>query len=84
MGSGTTTARSRFPGMPTTLGPPADGPRGQLGLGFDGDLDGDGGPPAGVPVTLRPGIVHVPGWLDLDAQQALVADVRRWAVAQAT
>jgi alkylated DNA repair protein (DNA oxidative demethylase) len=26
-----------------------------------------------------PGVVHVPGWLDQDAQRALVEDFRRWA-----
>lgn len=29
---------------------------------------------------LLPGVVHVAGWLDLDAQRALVEDFRRWAV----
>ena len=32
--------------------------------------------PCGEPL---PGVVHVPDWLDLDAQRALVADFRRWA-----
>ncbi len=31
------------------------------------------------PTTLGPGAVHVPGWLDHDAQRALVAACREWA-----
>lgn len=34
--------------------------------------------PAG-PHQVRPGVVHVPRWLDHDAQAALVADFRTWA-----
>lgn len=61
--------------MPTTLGPPAAGPVGQLGLGLELE-------PAEVRVReeVLPGAVLIPGWLDLDAQRALVADFRRWAV----
>jgi alkylated DNA repair protein (DNA oxidative demethylase) len=29
---------------------------------------------------LLPGVVHVPDWLDLDAQRGLVEDFRRWAL----
>ena len=32
-----------------------------------------------VPRELAPGAVHVPGWLDLDAQRRLVAACREWS-----
>jgi len=41
-------------------------------------LEGDDRFPG--PHVLLPGVVHVPGWLPLDAQRALVDDFRRWAV----
>ncbi|RNL81932.1 alpha-ketoglutarate-dependent dioxygenase AlkB family protein [Halostreptopolyspora alba] len=31
------------------------------------------------PVTIAPGAVHVPGWLDLDSQRDLVRRCREWA-----
>ena len=78
MGSGTSTARSRLPGLPVTLGPPATAPSGQLDLGAALGLDEVG--PAGEPIELFPGAVLIPGWLDAATQRALVADFRRWAV----
>jgi alkylated DNA repair protein (DNA oxidative demethylase) len=68
---------SRLGGVPTVLPPPGDGPSGQLGLGLDA--------PSSAPVRheVLDDVVHFSGWLDLDAQRALVADFRRWAVAPA-
>jgi alkylated DNA repair protein (DNA oxidative demethylase) len=37
----------------------------------------------GRPVELAPGAVHLPGWLDLDEQQALIDACRQWATAPA-
>ena len=72
-------ARSRLGGVPTTLPPPtgaeavpATGPGRQLDMFAAAE-------PARERCEPLPGVVHVPGWLDLDAQQALVADFRRWA-----
>ncbi|HJP80564.1 MAG TPA: alpha-ketoglutarate-dependent dioxygenase AlkB [Pseudonocardiaceae bacterium] len=31
------------------------------------------------PATIAPGAVHVPGWLDADAQRRLIAACREWA-----
>jgi len=39
----------------------------------------DEAPAAGPAVEVLPGAVHVPGWLELPAQQALVAAFREWA-----
>jgi DNA oxidative demethylase len=69
--------RSRLGGQPTTLDPPvasSGGGAGQLALALPL-------PPAEprAPAEVLPGAVHVPDWLDLDAQRALVADFRRWA-----
>jgi alkylated DNA repair protein (DNA oxidative demethylase) len=66
------TRSSRLGGVPTTLGPPASGPVGQLGL-----LDE---PVVRERAEVLPGAVLVPGWLDLAAQRDLVADFRRWAL----
>jgi DNA oxidative demethylase len=69
-------ARSRRGGVPTTL-PPATtgfGPHHQPPL------------PLGEAEATRPrrevlpGVVHVPAWLGLPAQRALVEDFRRWAL----
>jgi DNA oxidative demethylase len=69
-------ARSRRGGMPTML-PPAPtslGPHHQPPL------------PLGEAEATRPrrevlpGVVHVPAWLGLPAQRALVEDFRRWAL----
>ena len=84
MGSARTAGRrSRLGGRPTTLGPPAPAPAavatapGQLALALPQPSPGSGPPRPRVEVL--PGAVHVPDWLDLDAQRALVADFRRWA-----
>jgi alkylated DNA repair protein (DNA oxidative demethylase) len=76
MGSRSTTARSRLGGVPTTLPPVgAPGPHLDLQLAL----------PVAVAerpawVEVLPSVVHVPGWLDLDAQRRLAADFRRWAL----
>jgi DNA oxidative demethylase len=70
-------ASSRLGGLPTTLPPvavDAAGPGHQLALPI----------PEAEPLRpwqeVLPGVVHVPAWLDLDAQRALVEDFRRWAL----
>src|SRR5688500_9803565 len=65
--------RSRLAGVPTIL-PPPGGPRplAQLALPV-------GGPPR-PPQDLPPGVVHVPDWLDAEAQRGLVEDFRAWAL----
>jgi alkylated DNA repair protein (DNA oxidative demethylase) len=60
--------------VPTTL-PPAAAPVRQLAL-----LDEPPGPAEPVHTELRPGVVHVAGWLAFDEQRALVDDFRRWAL----
>jgi alkylated DNA repair protein (DNA oxidative demethylase) len=77
MGSARTTGgmrgrTSRAGGIAVTLGSAADTPGGQLALGIAAE-------PARTTTEPRPGIVHVPDWLDLDAQRALVADFREWS-----
>jgi alkylated DNA repair protein (DNA oxidative demethylase) len=67
------TRSSRLGGVPTTLGPPAPSPSGQLGLDVEHETPRER-------VEVLPGAVHVPDWLDRPAQQALVADFRRWAL----
>ncbi|MCE7079124.1 alpha-ketoglutarate-dependent dioxygenase AlkB [Streptomyces sp. ST2-7A] len=42
------------------------------------DPPGGGGAPGG-PVTIVPGAVHLPGWLDDDRQRDLLAACREWA-----
>jgi alkylated DNA repair protein (DNA oxidative demethylase) len=64
---------SRRGGVPTTVPPPAAGTDRQLAMPLAGE--GERRPLAEV----LPGVVHVPGWLDLDAQRRLVADFRSWA-----
>ena len=64
---------SRLGGVPTVLPPASPGTR-QPRLPLEDPYcparrDG-----------LLPGVVHVPGWLDLNAQQALVDEFRRWAL----
>jgi alkylated DNA repair protein (DNA oxidative demethylase) len=66
--------RSRLGGVPTALPAARPEPRRQLTLPL-GDDDR-----AAEPRTLLPGVVHVPGWVDLHAQRALVDDFRRWAL----
>jgi alkylated DNA repair protein (DNA oxidative demethylase) len=80
-------ASSRLGGVPTTLPPVtadaagAAGVAGAAGTGPTHQL--------ALPVTeaeaprsrqeVLPGVVHVPAWLDLDAQRALVEDFKGWA-----
>ncbi|MDQ3468406.1 MAG: alpha-ketoglutarate-dependent dioxygenase AlkB [Actinomycetota bacterium] len=68
-------ARSRLGGVPTTLPPPdvAGSRAGQLPLLLDEPTND-----RHVTEPL-PGVVHVPGWLDLDAQRVLVGQFREWA-----
>jgi alkylated DNA repair protein (DNA oxidative demethylase) len=66
--------RSRLGGVPTVLPPGAPAPAGQIGLPLETDVRDP------RPRGPLPGVVHVPDWLDLDAQRALVRDFRRWAV----
>jgi alkylated DNA repair protein (DNA oxidative demethylase) len=55
------------------LGSPADAvPTGQLALGLLPEAPR-------LVHEPRPGIVHVPDWLSLDAQRALVAEFREWS-----
>lgn len=69
-------SRSRLPGVPASVPPGREGGgrHGQLALAWDrADQDRR-------PRELLAGVVHVPGWLDLPAQQELVEDFRRWAL----
>src|ERR687898_1848931 len=71
-------ARSRLGGAPTGLPtalPPAEavGPPRQLALPI---AHAEREPAAR---EVLHGAVHVPGWLDLDAQRAIVDEFRRWA-----
>lgn len=59
---------SRLGGVPTELGRAE--PAGQLPLTL---------PPRRAHHAVRPGIVHVSGWLDPAAQQGLVEEFRGWA-----
>jgi DNA oxidative demethylase len=82
MGSARTTAgmrgaTSRLGGEPVTVGPPVEtgrpgGTAAQLALSLVAE-------PVRTVCEPRPGVVHVPDWLDLDAQRALVAEFREWA-----
>jgi alkylated DNA repair protein (DNA oxidative demethylase) len=77
MGSKTTTSRrSRLAGVPTVLPPPAP-----PGTGPDGQLMLVQPNPEARPIReVLPGAVHIPDWLDLDAQRRLVEQFREWAV----
>jgi DNA oxidative demethylase len=69
-------ARSRQGGVPTTLPPPASEvwPHHQPSLPLaNAEADRSGR-------EVLPGVVHVPAWLGLPAQRALVEDFRRWAL----
>jgi DNA oxidative demethylase len=69
-------ARSRQGGVPTALTPAAADPIGpprQLALPI---ADAE---PQPAKREVLPGALHVPGWLDLDAQRAIVDEFRRWA-----
>jgi alkylated DNA repair protein (DNA oxidative demethylase) len=70
MGSAKTTARSRTKAVATVLGEPAV-PAGQLALGL--------AEPPRARCELLPGAIHIPDWLDLDEQRALVEEFRQWA-----
>jgi len=59
-------------GVATVLGAPVDGAVGQLELAV-GREQRDRTQPL-------PDVVHIPDWLDIDAQRGLVADFRRWAL----
>jgi alkylated DNA repair protein (DNA oxidative demethylase) len=70
-------ARSRLGGVPTALPSVAAdtvGSERQLVLPM---ADAE---PARPWREVLPGVVHVPAWLDLDAQRALVDDFKRWAL----
>ena len=71
-------ARSSRGGVPTVLPEPATPPDRQLAL----PLAADAGTTRRTPVRheVLPDVVHVSGWLDLDAQRSLVEAFRRWAV----
>lgn len=66
-------SRSRLGGVPTTLDPPALRGPGQLSLAL----------PTHSPARQRseplPAVVHLPDWLDPEAQRCLVEAFRRWA-----
>lgn len=64
--------RSRLRGVPTQLADPVGDTGRQLAL--------LGGTPRAGRRELLPGVVHVPGWLDHDAQRTLVRQFRQWAV----
>jgi DNA oxidative demethylase len=69
-------ARSRLGGVPTVVAPATAvvGPARQLALPV---VDPE---PARPRREVLPGVVHVPVWVDLDAQRRLVEDFRRWAL----
>jgi len=68
--------RSRLGGRPVTLAPVSarSHPARQLPLA----LDTDPGPLP--PRAVLPGVVHIESWLDLDAQNQLADNFRRWAI----
>ncbi|HET6662829.1 MAG TPA: alpha-ketoglutarate-dependent dioxygenase AlkB [Acidimicrobiales bacterium] len=70
-------ARSRQGGVPTTL-PPA--PTTDASATHQPPLPLVEAEPARSRRKVLPGVVHVPAWLELAAQQALVNDFRRWAL----
>jgi alkylated DNA repair protein (DNA oxidative demethylase) len=67
------TRRSSRGGVPTVLPPVVAAPPGQLTLPI-----GDPSRSTQRHIVL-PGVVHVPAWLDLDAQRELVRAFRQWA-----
>lgn len=73
MGSRSTSGRRGGRGVPVALGAAAIS-AGQLGLPIGAERD------AAAPLELLPGAVLVRRWLDLEAQQELVAAFRQWAV----
>jgi len=62
---------SRHKGVATVLGPPADGPTGQLALVVD-----EPARPRSEPLA---DVIHIPNWLDDREQRALVDAFREWA-----
>jgi DNA oxidative demethylase len=70
-------ARSRQAGVPTTL-PPAS--TGEVGPIHQPCLPLPDVEPARPRRAVLPGVVHVPAWLGLRAQQDLVEDFRGWAL----
>jgi alkylated DNA repair protein (DNA oxidative demethylase) len=64
-------ARSRRGGRPVTLPPPHPIPPVRP-LPLPDERSGQRR-------DVLPGVIHIPGWLDADAQAALVADFREWA-----
>src|SRR3954466_9254048 len=64
--------RSRKGGVATTLGAPFAGPTGQLAL----DVADVRARSRSLPL---PEVIHVPDWLDVDAQRGLVDNFRAWA-----
>ncbi|MPY93462.1 MAG: alpha-ketoglutarate-dependent dioxygenase AlkB [Acidimicrobiia bacterium] len=72
-------AHSRLGGLPTTLAPAADAAAGHAGPPHQLALPVALAEPTRPRQEVLPSVVHVPGWLDLDAQRALVADFTRWA-----
>jgi DNA oxidative demethylase len=70
-------ARSRRRGVPTTL-PPA--PTTEVSPTHQPSLRVVGLEAARPRREVLPGVVHIPGWLDLPAQRALVMDFRQWAL----
>lgn len=80
MGSTTSTTRrggvtSRLGGVPTVL-PAASAPGSERQLALVSMVT----EPCRSRVEVLPGAVHVPDWLELDAQRDLVAQFRRWAL----
>ena len=70
MGSAKTTARSRVKAVATVLGEPAVA-GGQLDFGI--------GEPDRPRREVLPGAIHIPDWLDVGEQRALVDEFRQWA-----
>ncbi len=71
-------ARSRLGGVPTTL-PPALPPAGAVRPPRQLALPIAEAEPEPARREVLPGAVHVPGWLDLYAQRAIVDEFRLWA-----
>ena len=70
-------ARSRQGGVPTALPP---GPTTQVSPSHQPSLPLVELEPARMRREVLPSVVHVPAWLGLPAQQALVEDFRQWAL----
>jgi DNA oxidative demethylase len=70
-------ARSRRGGVPTAL--PSAGAA-TAGRGRQLAIPRGGTAAPRRPREVLPDVVHVPDWLDTDAQRSLIGDFRRWAV----